>query len=115
MPEKRTENDQIGKRVKQARESAGYTQERLAELLVVSPQFISGIERGVVGLSIPVLTDLCHVLQVSCDFILFGQIKETDTTGIVSRFKRMPAAHVKNAEEILDRYLEGIAIAKNES
>ena len=114
MSEKKIENIMVGKRVRQAREAAGYTQERLAEILDISSQFISGIERGTVGLSVPVLVDLCDVLQVSCDFILLGQIEETDATGIVSRLKRLPEIHVKNAEDMLDRYLEGSAIAKKE-
>ena len=72
MAEKKTENVQIGMRVKQAREIAGLTQERLAELLDVTAQYISGVERGAVGLSVPILLQLCSVLLVSCDFILLG-------------------------------------------
>ena len=54
MADKKEENVQIGARVKQAREAAGLTQERLAELVDVTAQFLSGVERGAVGLSVPV-------------------------------------------------------------
>lgn len=115
MAEKKEENIQIGARVKQAREAAGLTQERLAELLDVTAQYLSGVERGAVGLSVPVLTDLCSVLLVSSDFILFGRTEGSDAASIAVRLSRLPDEHVKNAEEILNRYMEGVAIARRKT
>jgi len=110
MAEKKEENIQIGLRVKQAREAAGLTQERLSELLDVTAQYLSGVERGAVGLSVPILIRLCSVLLVSCDFILTGDTERSDVTGIAARLSRLPSEHVRNVEEILNRYIEGIAI-----
>lgn len=112
MAEKKTENVQIGMRVKQAREIAGLTQERLAELLDVTAQYISGVERGAVGLSVPILLQLCSVLLVSCDFILLGDADNSDISGVVARLSRLPVVHIKNVEDIINRYIEGIAIEK---
>ncbi len=112
MGNKKEENIQIGVRVKQAREAAGFTQERLAELIDVSAQYVSGVERGVVGLSVPILTRLSETLLVSCDYILMGEVALSDATSVVSRLSRLPAEHIKNAEDILDRYMEGIALAQ---
>ena len=39
-------NIQIGERIRTAREVAGFTQERLAEAIDVSTQYISDLERG---------------------------------------------------------------------
>lgn len=113
MAEKREENIQIGMRVKQAREMAGLTQERLAELLDVTAQYISGVERGAVGLSVPILLQLCSVLLVSSDFILLGNIDNSDISGVAARLSRLPADHIKNVENIINRYIEGIAIEKS--
>lgn len=113
MAEKKEENVQIGMRVKQARETAGLTQERLAELLDVTAQYISGVERGAVGLSVPILLQLCSVLLVSSDFILLGDIDISDVSGVANRLSRMPADHIKNVENIINRYIEGIAIEKS--
>ncbi len=110
MVKKKPENVQIGLRVKQTREAAGLTQERLAELLDVTPQYLSSVERGTVGLSVPVLTRLCSILLVSSDFILMGDIEYTDVTSIAARLSRLPFEHVKNVEEILNCYMESIAI-----
>lgn len=113
MVGKKWENIQIGLRVKQAREAAGLTQERLAELVDVTAQFLSGVERGAVGLSVPVLSRLCSVLLVPSDFILARDTETSDVTGITARLSRLPPEHVKNVEEILNRYMEGIAIAQH--
>lgn len=113
MTDKKQENIQIGFRVKQAREAAGLTQERLSELLDVTAQYLSGVERGAVGLSVPILIQLCSVLLVSSDFILTGDTEYSDVTSITARLSRLPSEHISNVEEILNRYLEGIAITKS--
>lgn len=112
MADKKEENVQIGIRVKQAREAAGLTQDRLAELLDVTPQYLSGVERGVVGLSVPILMNLCSVLLVASDYILTGDTEYSDVTGVTARLSRLPVEHIRNVEEILNRYMEGIAISQ---
>ncbi len=112
MVKKKAENVQIGLRVKQAREAAGMTQEQLSELLDVTPQYLSGVERGAVGLSVPVLMRLCSILLVSSDYILTGDTEYSDVTSITARLSRLPSEHIHNVEEILNRYVEGVAIAQ---
>lgn len=113
MAKKKAENIQIGLRVKQAREAAGLTQERLSELMDVTAQYLSGVERGAVGLSVPVLIRLCSILLVSSDFILAGDTEYSDVTRITSRLSRLPPEHIHNVEDILNRYIEGIAIEQH--
>ena len=72
MREKKEINIQIGEQVKIAREQAKLTQEMLAEKIEVSPQYISDLERGVVGIALPTLKKLCCALGVASDQILFG-------------------------------------------
>ena len=72
MRVKKEINIQIGEQVRIAREQAKLTQEILAERIEVSPQYISDLERGVVGIALPTLKKLCSVLGVSSDQILFG-------------------------------------------
>lgn len=72
MREKKEINIQIGEQIRRAREQSGLTQEQFAERIDVSPQFVSDLERGVVGLSIPTLKRVCLTLNVSSDRILFG-------------------------------------------
>lgn len=73
MPaEKKELNVQIGQRIRRAREERGYTQEKLAELVGVSVQYTSDLERGKVGASVATIVRLCRALEVSSDFLLFG-------------------------------------------
>jgi len=113
MVNKKQENIQIGLRVKQAREAAGLTQERLSELVDVTAQYLSSVERGAVGLSVPILARLCSVLRVPSDFILMGNADSSDVTSITARLSRLPSEHVKTVEEILNCYMEGIAIEQH--
>ena len=72
MRQKKEINIQIGEQVRLAREQAKLTQEALAERIEVSPQYISDLERGLVGIALPTLKKLCIVLGISSDQILFG-------------------------------------------
>ena len=82
MREKKEINIQIGEQVRIARECAKLTQEQFAERIEVSPQYISDLERGVVGISIPTLKRACVALGVSSDQILFGSVSEKRNAAI---------------------------------
>lgn len=73
MTEKKEINIEIGGRIKIARENIGYTQEKFAEKIERSVQYISDLERGKVGPSIQTLINICKVLCVTTDYILLGK------------------------------------------
>lgn len=81
MREKKEINIQIGEQVRIAREQAKMTQEMLAEKIDVSPQYISDLERGVVGIALTTLKKLCCTLGIASDQILFGT--QTQERGVV--------------------------------
>lgn len=70
---KKSINVEIGQRVRAARQNANITREMLAEKLNVSTLFISYIECGQKGMSLETLLKLCRTLNVSSDYILFGE------------------------------------------
>ena len=74
--DKKELNTQIGIQVRAARDKAGLTQEALAEKLDCTAQYISDLERGVTGISIPMLKTLCLRLGISSDSILFAKTPE---------------------------------------
>jgi transcriptional regulator with XRE-family HTH domain len=65
----------IGKRIKQAREHKGLTQEKLAESLEVSNAYISKIERGKTPINLDRLSEICGILEESTEYILNGANK----------------------------------------
>lgn len=76
--ERRLLNEEIGDRIRQSREDARLTQERLAEIVGVSVQYVSDLERGVSGASVFTLSKICRCLNASCDYILMGREANSD-------------------------------------
>lgn len=108
MRVKKELNIQIGERIKLSREERGITQEQLAEAIDVSPQYISDLERGVVGISIPTLRRLCTHLAVSSDKILFDLETESCAIAIGEKCRSLSDSQFRMAMDILDRFLAAI-------
>ena len=62
----------IGKRIQLRRKVLGYTQEQMAEMMNVSVQMVSNLERGNKAIRIDNLLSVSRILQVSTDYILTG-------------------------------------------
>lgn len=69
---------EIGERILERRKMKGYTQEQLAEMMDVSIQMISNLERGNKAIKIENLIKLSGILEVSADYILTGKHADTD-------------------------------------
>ena len=108
MRVKKELNIQIGERIKLSREERGITQEQLAEAIEVSPQYISDLERGVVGISIPNLKRLCTHLAVSSDRILFDRQTEGCAIAIGEKCRGLSDSQFRMAMDILDRFLSAV-------
>lgn len=108
MREKKEINIKIGEQVKKARESAKLTQEQLAEKIEVSPQYISDLERGVVGISIQTLKTLCTELCVSSDSILFGSDDNKKAYRIQEKFEFLSDNQMMILFDIISKYVEAI-------
>lgn len=64
----------IGARIMDARLSNGYSREQLAELAEISPGFIYEIESGRKGFSAYTLNGLVQALEISPDYLLYGEV-----------------------------------------
>lgn len=111
LREKKEVNVRIGARVREARERLSMTQEQLAEKLDCSPQFVSDLERGVVGLSIPTLKGLCLALGVSSDSILFDGTPERGYKAIEDKCRPLTDAQYRLLAEIIDKYIEAVNLS----
>lgn len=65
-------------RIRKAREEAGYTREKFAELLDVSVSYMAEVERGRTGVSVKMLIKICNILGLSADYVLFGAKRSDD-------------------------------------
>ncbi len=69
---------QIGIRLRNKREAAGYSREALGELCGLSPRFIANIEFGESTFSMDSLMKACRALSCSSDYLLFGEPPAVD-------------------------------------
>lgn len=110
MRQKKTFNVEIGERIRIARNNANLTQEQLAEMIDVSPQYISDLERGVVGLSVATLRNICIQLSVSSDCILFQTgSAEFDYNRKISQ---LTSEHQRLLRTMIDCFVEGVRLSK---
>lgn len=97
----------IGKRIKYRRETAGLSQEQLAERLNLSKNHISSIECGKSMLTTKSLIALCNALGGTPDYYLIGEIiPETDA--ITALIQRLSPNEQKMLYRLLELYLNGV-------
>lgn len=92
----------IGKRIQNRRKQCGYTQEQLAELMNVSIQMISNLERGNKAIRIDNLVNLSQILEISIDYILTGKKAKPDFDELTSRIAKLPPKDIKMIEMLVE-------------
>lgn len=110
MRKKQELNGDIGQRIKAARERAGFTQDRLAELTDVGVPYLAKLETGKVGISLPNFINFCCVLGVSADYLIWGERRENDTTQLMERLRHIPERQYDLLEKMINSYLEAIQL-----
>lgn len=106
MREKKELNVRIGNQIRIARETAGLTQDKFAELVSLATKNVSDIERGVVGISVGTLIRICETLSISSDSILFGEGSGNDAYSISERLSNLPPEQFEIACDIINKLFE---------
>lgn len=75
---KEKENSQAAARLRKVREAAGLTQEKFAEILGISVSAYKKIECGDNHISVQCLRNLRKAMNVSADYIIYGDTKDMD-------------------------------------
>lgn len=110
MRVKKQINIEIGEQIKAAREAAKLTQEQFAERIEVSPQYVSDLERGVVGISLSTLKRACTVLGTSSDQILFGTQNENRAEHLAAKCQGLSNAQFSILCDIISKFAEAVQI-----
>lgn len=104
---------QIGLRLRQKREQAGYTREALGELCSLSPRFIANVELGDSTFSLDSLMTICRVLSCSSDDLLFGsQVDTAKWADTAARLSRLDVKYQTAVDKALQGILEAIITAE---
>lgn len=113
MRAKKQINVEIGEQIRYARERVKLTQEQFAERIEVSPQYVSDLERGVVGISIATLKRACMVLGVSSDQVLFGAASENRAAMIEETCRCLSDAQFAIFAEIAGKFAKAVNMDKS--
>lgn len=80
MNKKRDTYDRItvGERIRQKRIQLGLSQDELAVRINRATKYCSDIERGMCGMSIETMLSISKALDMSLDYMMFGEISEVE-------------------------------------
>lgn len=76
--------------IQNRREELNLSRDQLAEMLGITSKFLGDIEHGNRGPSLKTLIRLCDVLNLSADYILFGDSKQFSSHSILWLVEKCP-------------------------
>lgn len=85
----------IGKRIQEKRKSLNITQEKLSEIIDVSPSYISEIERGTSICSLVVLVNIAETLDLNLDTLVTGINEKNIDSSFSEILKDIPKKNQK--------------------
>lgn len=77
----------IGLRIGQRRRELNLKQKDLAEMINISPKYLSAIETGRRHTSLETIVALCEALDTTSDYFLLGNIKKEIDNNIIDNLK----------------------------
>lgn len=101
---------EVGLRIKKCRELQGFTREVFAEKVNVTPRFIYDIELGNKGMSIDTLSCIGKTLNVSLNYLLFGETPDDNpvSPATVALVSLCPEEKLDYLNEIIKNYIAAI-------
>lgn len=93
---------EMGKRIQNRRKQLALTQEQLAEMMNVSIQMVSNLERGNKAIRIDNLVNLSQILQISTDYILTGKETAEDMNALTARIAQLSTKDRKMIEMLVE-------------
>ena len=100
--EKKSLDVRVGHQIKKAREAAGYTQDKFAEIIGMGTKNVSAIERGMVGVSLSTVKKICETLHISSDSLIMDELSNKDADKFDFFVERMKRLTVQQFELIVD-------------
>lgn len=115
MRKKKPINVRVGSNIRTQREKVGYTQESLSELLGVTPNHLSAIERGISGATLEMLETLCTILGTSADDLLFGsKQKRSFEEKVILQLRQIEPEYQVQIQKMLSLMIEILVKQKDE-
>ena len=122
MNKKRDTYDRItvGERIRQKRIQLGLSQDELAVRINRATKYCSDIERGMCGMSIETMLSISKALDMSLDYMMFGEISEVekewqqkDALTLIHIIEKAPATQRNYAIRLLKLLIAAIGNSDN--
>lgn len=94
---------QIGARVEKVRRDRNLSRTQFGELMGVSARHIGRIEKGANGLSVDLVMKMCHAMDVTSDYILFGASGLTQDKATAAALYGLSHEQIQIALDIIKR------------
>lgn len=102
---------EMGSRIKEFRMKRNMTQDVFAEKAgICSGQQVSNIERGISGISVGKLKEICRVLDVSSEYLLFGVNSGNAETHLNKYLEQMNDEQLSYVVETIKLYAKSCGI-----
>ena len=82
-------NKTIGNNIRYIRKSNKLTQEKFAEKIELSPQFVSDVERGLEGISLVTAIKICNIMKCSPSVLFANLITLKNTESEIDNFTKL--------------------------
>lgn len=99
-------NKIIGNNVRFIRKSNKLSQEKFAELLDLSPQFISDLERGIQGISLTTMVKICNTMKCSPMVVLSNLIEFDNYNNEMDNFINLSEKNQEIVKTIISALLK---------
>ncbi len=97
---------EMGQRIVARRKELGYTQEQIAEMMDVSIQMISNLERGNKAIRIDNLVKLSEILHISTDYVLTGKRNDAEQQALFEKIKSLSEEDFRLVSMMITRCVE---------
>ena len=99
---------EIGRRIKEIRKQKKSPQEKLAEMIGISPNYMSALERGAYNIKLELLVQIIDCLDITADDLFRDVIKNgyvNRTSRLSDEIATLPAEEQQRIFEVLDALL----------
>ena len=99
---------EIGRRIKEIRKQKKIPQEKLAEMISISPNYMSALERGAYNIKLELLVQIIDCLDITADDLFRDVIKNgymNRTSRLSDEIESLPIEEQQRIFEVLDALL----------
>ena len=96
---------EIGRRIKEIRKQKKIPQEKLAEMIGISPNYMSALERGAYNIKLELLVQIIDCLDITADDLFRDVIKNgyvNRTSRLSDEIATLPVEEQQRIFEVLD-------------